>query len=618
MTRIFLSCHGATARARVEGQITHGMTGIPVTAVFDEEWENLSKTLKVRCGEVSRIVSMDTSAPVYLPYECLIAGQRLECGVDGWDLEGTLRLPSDWASCGIVKPSVAQCDGPEGALPAPGLVEEVLLRLKAAEQTADQAAEDAQDAMGQNAEKLNLVRGKNLINPHARNRIEDAYVDRECGGIGAAEGFRSVAFPVEGGRRIAFNSVFRDAHVVASSEMVDLTKYPVGTYIPGYLGGFANIEGDSFVWETPPGSRCLIVSFQVAEAERIQCEYGEGSTGYVPYAEGIHASSLIGGILLVGTGCQYKTISAACAAAADGDTIYVMPGVYHESVICYDKVLHIRGCSRDSVILTNDSGDYDAPPLYMAKGSVENITVAETSTAQKEGAKAAAYCVHVDRDEEEGHSLMFRNVRFSSVIAPCVGIGMRTNFQLSFVDCDFSCDEEYPVYLHESQQSGSANQYAEFINCTMNRNSFGSAIVLQETPRGENTTATVRFQRCVARSQGGGVIAMQQYLTAEDIAQGREYTLDGSGYLGSKVWTLDERSAMNGDALMNAIPASDATLAKAGAAADAKTTGDRLNQINGEIEGILAAIEELRALVGGGQEGTAILDSAILDMATLA
>ena len=131
---ITIFCKGAMARARVEGQITHGMVGIPVTAEWDEEWEGLSKTLKVRCGEVSRIVSLDGDGPVCLPQECLIAGQRLECGLDGWDASGKLRIPTNWASCGMVKPSVAQCDGPEGAQPTPGTVEEMLLRLKAAEE----------------------------------------------------------------------------------------------------------------------------------------------------------------------------------------------------------------------------------------------------------------------------------------------------------------------------------------------------------------------------------------------------------------------------------------------------------------------------------------------------
>lgn len=131
MTSIKIICKGATARARVEGQITHGMVGIPLTAEWDEEWEGMSKTLKVRCGEVSRTAIVSKDGTALIPYECLIAGQRLEIGMDGWDETGTLRIPSSWASCGMVKQSVAQCDGPEGAPPTPGTVEEILTRLEA-------------------------------------------------------------------------------------------------------------------------------------------------------------------------------------------------------------------------------------------------------------------------------------------------------------------------------------------------------------------------------------------------------------------------------------------------------------------------------------------------------
>ena len=131
MTSIKIICKGAMARARVEGQITHGMVGIPVTAEWDEEWEGMSKTLKVRCGEVSRTAIVSKDGTALIPYECLIAGQRLEIGMDGWDETGTLRIPSSWASCGIVKQSVAQCDGPEGAPPTVDTVAQLLQELKA-------------------------------------------------------------------------------------------------------------------------------------------------------------------------------------------------------------------------------------------------------------------------------------------------------------------------------------------------------------------------------------------------------------------------------------------------------------------------------------------------------
>lgn len=131
MTTITLFCQGSLARVRVEGQITQGMVGIPVTLVCDGAWEGLQKTLKVRCGEEVRRVVLCGEEPVRLPFECLIAGHRLECGLDGWDSEGTLRIPTNWVSCGVVKPSVAECDGTDAGQPTPPVGEQIMERVGA-------------------------------------------------------------------------------------------------------------------------------------------------------------------------------------------------------------------------------------------------------------------------------------------------------------------------------------------------------------------------------------------------------------------------------------------------------------------------------------------------------
>ena len=130
MTKIKLYCRGAMAKAKVEGQLTHAMVGIPVSVEWDGEWEGLRKVLKVRCGQTCRSVRLE-GTEAYLPWECLIAGQRLECGVDGWDMEGKLRLPTNWASCGMVKPSVAEQEGLEAAQPTLEFLEALLVRVKA-------------------------------------------------------------------------------------------------------------------------------------------------------------------------------------------------------------------------------------------------------------------------------------------------------------------------------------------------------------------------------------------------------------------------------------------------------------------------------------------------------
>ena len=136
MTTITLICRGGLARAKVEGSLTQGMVGIPVTLDCDEAWEGLSRQLKVRCGGVVRTAAAEGDT-VCLPYECLIAGQRLDCGLDGWDSGGTLRIPTNWACCGPVLYSVAEVDGEPGALPAPpeDTVSRLLERMEQTEQS---------------------------------------------------------------------------------------------------------------------------------------------------------------------------------------------------------------------------------------------------------------------------------------------------------------------------------------------------------------------------------------------------------------------------------------------------------------------------------------------------
>lgn len=130
MTTITLYCRGGLARAKVEGPVTAGMAGIQVKVECDSAWAGLTKTLKARCAQVVYRVSLDEAGTGTLPFECLIGGQRLECGLDGLDETGTLRIPTNWAFCALVKPSVADWEGEDAVS---GAVEKLAARLEAAE-----------------------------------------------------------------------------------------------------------------------------------------------------------------------------------------------------------------------------------------------------------------------------------------------------------------------------------------------------------------------------------------------------------------------------------------------------------------------------------------------------
>ena len=195
MTRIKLYCRGAMVRAQVEGPLTHAMTGIPVEIQWDEAWNGLAKTMKIRCAEVCRTAIAAEDGTAVIPYECLIAGQRLEIGMDGWSQDGTLRIPSSWASCGMVKPSVAQCDGPEGAPPTVDTMTQLLTMLEKAEEAAKEAEQSAGDAAGSAGAAAGSAdaAGKSAADALKSQNAAAGSASAAAGSAGAAAGSASAA-----------------------------------------------------------------------------------------------------------------------------------------------------------------------------------------------------------------------------------------------------------------------------------------------------------------------------------------------------------------------------------------------------------------------------------------
>lgn len=119
MTSIQLTVTGAHAVARVEGLITAGMVGIPVTITCDESWDGLVKTLVCKSDTQQRcIYNVGTEATV--APEVLVTNQWLRStlylGLEGRDGEGNLVIPSTYAYCGVIQPG-AQGDCPQSQAP---------------------------------------------------------------------------------------------------------------------------------------------------------------------------------------------------------------------------------------------------------------------------------------------------------------------------------------------------------------------------------------------------------------------------------------------------------------------------------------------------------------------
>ena len=112
MTNIFLKVNGASVTASVDGKVTSGMVGLPVSIQYDESWNNLIKTAFFRVGnQVRKRDSIEKSTTI--PWEILRNhGKTLEIGIEGRDADGNIVMPTVWASVATVY------QGASGDIPA--------------------------------------------------------------------------------------------------------------------------------------------------------------------------------------------------------------------------------------------------------------------------------------------------------------------------------------------------------------------------------------------------------------------------------------------------------------------------------------------------------------------
>lgn len=117
MTSIKLTVTGAEAWASVNGILTSGMVGIPVTMEYDSVWNGLRKNLVCRCspwnsdeGEYRSILNVGEAATV--AHEVMQPNMYLYLGVEGYRDDGTLIIPTIWAKCGKIEYGANTCDDP--------------------------------------------------------------------------------------------------------------------------------------------------------------------------------------------------------------------------------------------------------------------------------------------------------------------------------------------------------------------------------------------------------------------------------------------------------------------------------------------------------------------------
>lgn len=101
MTSIKLIVSGASARAEVDGLLTSGMVGIPVTIACDGAWDGLTKAVVCRAGSIVKTI-LNVVGTATVAHECMVPNQTLFIGIEGRNADGTLVIPTVWARCGLI------------------------------------------------------------------------------------------------------------------------------------------------------------------------------------------------------------------------------------------------------------------------------------------------------------------------------------------------------------------------------------------------------------------------------------------------------------------------------------------------------------------------------------
>jgi len=132
-----------TRRAVVTNKetLTVGSAGIGVEFTLSEDWAGLAKVAVFRMGDDGEKVDvvLDSSLTCVVPPEVLTTEDEVVfCGVYGKNAQGTVIIPTIWASLGVVKPG-ALPGTPADAQPTPSIWAQILDVAQDAEATADAA-----------------------------------------------------------------------------------------------------------------------------------------------------------------------------------------------------------------------------------------------------------------------------------------------------------------------------------------------------------------------------------------------------------------------------------------------------------------------------------------------
>lgn len=173
-----------------------------------------------------------------------------------------------------------------------------------------------------------------------------------------------------------------------------------------------------------------------------------------------NGTDMIYNVALDGSG-DFSSIQEAVDTVPDGATLRLSDGIYEESISIVGKTVNIIGTNTDNCIIKYCSDKYFEPPLEIAGGLVENVTIyGYTDRCEgwqgkgklpvndeylqqfdtdhlKEIARYRGYTVHIEQNYLADKELKFKDCRIISDNSHCIGVGLRRGCNLVFEDCTF-------------------------------------------------------------------------------------------------------------------------------------------------------------------------------------
>ena len=241
-----------------------------------------------------------------------------------------------------------------------------------------------------------------------------------------------------------------------------------------------------------------------------------------------------------GTG-DFTSVAECVKQAADLSTIYVKNGLYENEIVkAWLKTVFIIGESRDGVIITNSTGEYETPPVEMGTGLLRNLTIYAKDpgglTPNNKG-----YALHSEASVYNYYKFEVDNCNIVSDWRQSWGMGMRSDMVYNARNVNF----DGGVYFHDNEHSNGTVQRIFFDTCNMTREDTNEALIIQDQQM-SNSVIDVRFNRCLVKSLHGNDIAFFKWDAIN------KNVIPATGFVDFPSWRLNSFSWGNSEATLNA------------------------------------------------------------------